>query len=46
MEDLVKKSFPTSIFENGNYIIPITKKITLSIDEKIKDVYAWEHILV
>jgi hypothetical protein len=41
-KDPVIKSFPKSTFEEGIYTIPITEKITLSIDSDMKDIYAWD----
>lgn len=42
MEDNILKSFPKSTYNNRVYTIPITKKITLSIDSNLKDIYAWD----
>ena len=41
MEDSIIKSFPKSTYKNNMYTIPITEKITLSIDSNMKDIYAW-----
>lgn len=42
MEDSIIKSFPKSTYNNNIYTIPITKKITLSIDSNMRDIYAWD----
>jgi len=42
MEDLVIKAFPGALYNNSVYLIPITSKITLLIDDDMKDIYAYD----